>query len=145
VVSLQSQTPVSDSGNAVTTVQAKVRVVLVDVVVTSGKGDSVTGLHKEDFEVLEDGKPQTIASFTEHQGAPPTQIKLPPMPPNVYTNYPLTQTADSVNVLLRRPEHAYTGPDLRALRDDQVSEDDPAWHARCHFHFGVTTAPCCRE
>jgi VWFA-related protein len=61
----------------VTTVQAKVRVVLVDVVVTSGKGDSVTGLHKEDFEVSEDGKLQTIASFAEHQGAPPTQIKLP--------------------------------------------------------------------
>ena len=99
-VSLPSQTRVPDSGNAVTTVQAKVRIVLVDVVVTSGKGDPVTGLHKEDFDVLEDGKPQTIASFTEHQGAPPTQIKLPPMPPNVYTNYPLTQTADSVNVLL---------------------------------------------
>jgi VWFA-related protein len=100
VVSLPSQTTVPDSGSAVTTVQAKVRVVLVDVVVTSGKGEPVTGLHKEDFEVSEDGKPQTIASFTEHQGAPPNQIKLPPMPPNVYTNYPLTQTADSVNVLL---------------------------------------------
>src|ERR1700685_1008444 len=99
-VPLESQTPVPDSRNAVTTVQAKVRVVLVDVVVTKGKGDAVTGLHKEDFEVFEDGKPQTIASFAEHQGAPPTQIKLPPMPPNVYTNYPLTQTADSVNVLL---------------------------------------------
>jgi VWFA-related protein len=99
-VSLSSQTTVPDSGSAVTTVQAKVRVVLVDVVVTSGKGDSVTGLHKEDFEVSEDGKLQTIASFAEHQGAPPTQIELPPMPPNVYTNYPLTQTADSVNVLL---------------------------------------------
>jgi VWFA-related protein len=99
-VSLLSQTTVPDSGNAVTTVQAKVRVVLVDVVVTSSKGDSVTGLHQGDFEVFEGGKPQTIASFTEHQGAPPTQIKLPPMPPNVYTNDPLTQTADSVNVLL---------------------------------------------
>jgi Ca-activated chloride channel family protein len=73
-VSLPSQTTVPDSSSAVTTVQAKVRVVLVDVVVTGGKGDSVTGLHKEDFEVAEDGKPQTIASFAEHQAAPPTQI-----------------------------------------------------------------------
>jgi hypothetical protein len=80
-VSLPSQTTVPDSGSAVTTVQAKVRVVLVDVVVTSGKGDPVTGLHQQDFEVLEDGKPQTIASFTEHQAAPPTQIKLPPCRP----------------------------------------------------------------
>jgi hypothetical protein len=67
-LSLPSQTTVPDSGSAVTTVQAKVRVVPVDVVVTSGKGDPVAGLHKEDFEVSEDGKLQTIASFAEQAG-----------------------------------------------------------------------------
>jgi VWFA-related protein len=72
----------------------------VDVVVTNGKGDAVTGLQKQDFEILEDGKPQTISTFEEHHGAPPTQINVPPMPPHVYTNFPVTQTADSVNVLL---------------------------------------------
>jgi VWFA-related protein len=99
-VSLSSQTAPSGSASPVTTIKTKVRLVLVDVVVTSGKGEAVTGLHQEDFEVLEDGKPQTISTFEEHHGAPPTQIKLPPMPPHVYTNFPLTQTADSVNVLL---------------------------------------------
>lgn len=97
--SLHSQTT-SGSGSATTIIQAKVRVVVVDVVVTNGKGEPVPGLHKQDFEIWEDGKPQTIATFEEHRGAPLTQMKLPPMPPHVYTNYPLTQTADSVNVLL---------------------------------------------
>jgi VWFA-related protein len=68
--------------------------------VTNSKGDAVTGLHKEDFEVLEDGKPQTVSTFEEHHGVPPTQIKLPALPPHVYTNFPVTQTADSLNVLL---------------------------------------------
>src|SRR5579859_1280844 len=100
---LHSQTAAPQSGNAVPTIptiKAKARLVLVDVVVTSGKGDAVTGLHKEDFEVLEDGKPQTISTFEEHHGAPPTQIKMPALPPHVYTNFPLMQSADSVNVLL---------------------------------------------
>ena len=43
---------------------------------------------------------QTVSSFEEHHGAPPTQIKLPPLPPGVYTNFPVTQTADAVNVVL---------------------------------------------
>lgn len=99
-LSLQAQTASSDSGNTVATIKSKVRLVLVDVVVTNGKGDAVTGLHKEDFEVLEDGKPQTVSTFEEHHGASPTQIKLPALPPHVYTNFPLTQTSDAVNVLL---------------------------------------------
>lgn len=100
VFPLHAQTGVPDSGNAVATIKSKVRLVLVDVVVTNNKGDAVTGLQKQDFEVLEDGKPQTVSTFEEHRGAPPTQIKVPPLPPHVYTNFPLTQTADSVNVLL---------------------------------------------
>jgi VWFA-related protein len=100
VLPLHSQTAAPDSGNAATTIKTKVRLVLVDVVVTNGKGDAVTGLHKDDFQILEDGKQQTISTFEEHHGAPPTQIKLPTLPSHVYTNFPFTQTADSVNVLL---------------------------------------------
>lgn len=86
--------------NSVPTFRAKARLVLVEVVVTTGKGEPVTGLKKEDFEVLEDGKPQTISVFEEHKGVPPAEVKLPPMPANVYTNFPLVQSADSVNVIL---------------------------------------------
>jgi len=100
VLSLHSQTAAPDSDKTAATIKTTVRRVLVDVVVTDNKGEPVTGLKKGDFEVSEDGKPEVIASFDEHKGAPMRQIKLPPMPPNVYTNFPATQSADSVNVLL---------------------------------------------
>jgi VWFA-related protein len=100
VGSLHSQTAAPDATHAVPTIRAKARLVLVDVVVTNSKGEAVTGLHKGDFEIQEEGKPQTISSFEEHHGAPVNQIVLPPMPRNVYTNFPVTQTSDSVNVVL---------------------------------------------
>ena len=79
-----------------------VRQVVLDVVVTGAKGEALPGLKKEDFSLLEDGKPQTISYFQEHTGAAPAQgtAALPAMPPNVYTNFPLTQETDSVSVLL---------------------------------------------
>jgi len=83
-----------------TTVKTNARLVLVDVVATNDKGDPVTGLHKDEFQILEDGKLQTISSFEEHRGAPINQIQLPPLPPHVYTNFPLVQAADSINVIL---------------------------------------------
>lgn len=43
----------------------EVRVTNVDVVVTDSKGKPVTGLTKEDFEILEAGKPQTLTNFYE--------------------------------------------------------------------------------
>lgn len=100
VGSLYSQTATPNSPAPVSTFKAKVRVVLLDVVVTSGKDEPIPGLKKKDFEVFEDGKPQTISTFEEHKGAPLTQIKLPPMPAGIYTNFPTVQTTDSVNVLL---------------------------------------------
>lgn len=94
------QSPTVNSGASTTpTFKTRAHLVVLDVVVTN-KGEPVTGLKKQDFEVLEDGKPQSISNFEEHRGAPPTETKLPPMPPNVYTNFPLVQTADSVNVIL---------------------------------------------
>lgn len=95
----QAQTTSADA-QPIPTFKAKTRLVLIDVVVANNKGEPVTGLKKGDFEVFEDGKPQFVLTFEEHKGASPTQIKLPPMPSNVYTNFPLVQTADSINVLL---------------------------------------------
>lgn len=96
----QSQTAAPNNANSLPTLKTNVRRVLVDVVVTSDKGEAVTGLHQGDFEVLEDGKPQAISTFEEHHAPAVTQITLPPLPPHVYTNFPLTQKADSINVLL---------------------------------------------
>ena len=56
---------------------------------------------RKTFEILEDGKPQTISAFEEHKVVARTKLpKLPPMPPDVYTNFPPPLASDSVNVLL---------------------------------------------
>ncbi len=95
---LFSQTAPPDSG--VTTFRAETRLVLLDVVVTNGKGEPVPGLRREDFQVTEDRKRQNISVFEEHKGGAVAQAKIPAMPPNVFTNYPLSKIPDSVNVLL---------------------------------------------
>lgn len=45
----------------------EVKVINVDVVVTDRKGNPVTGLTKDDFEILENGVPKTISNFYEVQ------------------------------------------------------------------------------
>src|ERR1700687_5872728 len=46
------------------TFKVRVDYVEVDVVVTDKQGNLVRGLKKEDFQVLEDGKNQTVTAFT---------------------------------------------------------------------------------
>ncbi len=82
------------------TFHSKVPIVLVDVIVTNNRGEPVASLKETDFQVFEDGKLQTVASFEEHKASLPTQTNLPPMPPGVFTNFPALVSADSVNVLL---------------------------------------------
>jgi VWFA-related protein len=95
---LHAQTVGPDSSQA-PSFRSKVRVVLLDVVVTD-KEDPISNLKKDDFQVFEDGVPQNISYFEEHKGMAPAQIKPPELPPNVYTNYPLTKSQDAANVLL---------------------------------------------
>jgi VWFA-related protein len=82
------------------TIKSEVRIVLVDVVVTGAKGQAASGLKKEDFQISEDGKAQTVSFFEEHTDGKVTPVKLPEMPADVFTNYPTVKTTDSVNVLL---------------------------------------------
>lgn len=97
VGSVYSQT--TDTANLPeTTFKTKTHVVVEDVVVMDHNGEPILGLHKEDFQILEEGNPQTIASFEEHKGV--SDQGMPPLPPNVYTNYPTAKPADSVNVVL---------------------------------------------
>ncbi len=81
-------------------IKVESRIVVVDVVVTDKQGQSVPGLRKDDFHLSEDGGPQIVSSFEEHKGAAPNETKLPPMPPNVFSNFPTARGADSVSVLL---------------------------------------------
>jgi len=67
---LQSQTAVPDE-NGRLVFKANVRTVVLDVLVTGHDGKPVQGLHKEDFQVSEDGHSQAINFFEEHSGAQP--------------------------------------------------------------------------
>ena len=118
IASLRAQTPAPAAPGAqgsVPLLKENVRAVVVDVVVTKGE-QPVAGLHRQDFQVIEDGKPQTIDFFEEHTAKtlPPGALPpMPTMPPNVYTNVPPVPESDVVNVLLldslntEKPDQAY--------------------------------------
>lgn len=84
------------------TFKANVRLVLVDIVVTNSKDEPVTGLAKDQFQVFEDGKPQTKFSFEEHAGIPdvPELSRMAKLPPNVFSNAPLAKAGEAANILL---------------------------------------------
>ena len=111
--SVQTNSP-SEQGS-IPVFKTQAHAVVVDVVVTNGD-EAVTGLHKQDFQVLEDGKPMTVDFFEEHTAKtlpPGAASALVKMPPNVYTNVPPAPESDSVNVLLLdtlntdQPDQAY--------------------------------------
>ncbi len=58
------------SQNAGSTLKVDVKLVNVFVTVTDGHGAPVGGLKKEDFALLEDGKPQTISVFDKESALP---------------------------------------------------------------------------
>src|SRR5262249_39137151 len=65
-------------------VRISVTLVQVDAEVTDGKGKYVTDLKPEDFEIVEDGKPQLITNFSYVADAtrklPPPDKNAPPPP-----------------------------------------------------------------
>ena len=84
-------------------IRATTRMVAVDVVVRDRDGHPVTDLTKNDFTVLEDARPQTIATFSA--SSPPVSAwrqGLPPLlPSHVTTNRPdVIEGDDQIAVLL---------------------------------------------
>ena len=55
-----------------------VKVINVDVVVTDRKGNPITGLTKDDFELFENGQPKLLSNFYEVQGKKATNISIIP-------------------------------------------------------------------
>ena len=56
-------------------VNIDVRVIDFDVVVTDKRGNFVSGLTKDDFEILENGVPKPVSNFYEiNDGTPKTAI-----------------------------------------------------------------------
>lgn len=103
VSSLNAQNPAtSETSKQASTAPIKVetRMVLVDVVVTNHRGETIPNLHREDFRIKEDGKAQAVAAFEEHKLEASARVELPALPPNVYTNRQAVKPSDSVNVFL---------------------------------------------
>jgi len=98
---LSAQTPAGQQ--QIPVLKATARTVIVDVVVTNNSGDAVAGLPKQYFQVMEDGKPQTVNYFEEHgvkTVSPEGSKPLANLPPEFHTNVPPAPETDSVNVLL---------------------------------------------
>src|SRR5918995_5759626 len=58
--------------------EIEVSLVNLEVVVTDKKGKSVSGLRREDFQVLEDGKPVEITNFYAETGPAPGSAPAEP-------------------------------------------------------------------
>jgi len=65
------------------TFRVNTRLVQVDVVVRS-KDHAVTGLTKTDFRILDNGKPQSIATFSVRSNG--SNLKATPVPPEIISN-----------------------------------------------------------
>jgi VWFA-related protein len=98
---LPAQTPVQPEY----TIQARVPLTYVDIVVTDAQGHPVHGLKQSDFTLLEDNHPMMSNSFEEHRTdqVPPaaSPLQAVKLPPNTFTNIAPAPTAGSpINVLL---------------------------------------------
>lgn len=90
--SAQSQNKEAQKPQDPATLRIETELVQIDVVVTDKQGKLVTDLKREDFQLLEDGKPQTISHFSVGTAArqakwlrtePRTANKNSPASPNV--------------------------------------------------------------
>ena len=99
--SQQSQTQNQPQQNQPYTIQAISRVVLTDVTVTDKNGNPVHGLPQSAFQIFDNNKPQTIASFEEHQTTPvaPTFEKTS-APKGVFSNDYMEHLPPAVSVII---------------------------------------------
>jgi len=82
------------------TLHANKRVVLTDVTVTDHKGNPIHGLNASEFQILDNGKPQDVASFEEHSGAPIESVPSAVAKPGVYSNDFLLHPPPVFNIVL---------------------------------------------
>src|SRR5271154_5413638 len=90
IFSVSAQDKGQSKDSDTTTFKAQTNLVLVPVVVTDKQGHHIAGLTASDFELKQEGKVQKIISLDEII-AEPSIIKLPTLPPNVFTNQVVTQ------------------------------------------------------
>jgi VWFA-related protein len=97
----QPQSSPQNSIQSTPTLTVKAHLVLLDVVVTDKHGQPVHGLKQSDFQLSEDGVPQTLASFAEHDaGSTPPAPPSPKLPPNTFTDHAPVNNSGAMTVLL---------------------------------------------
>jgi VWFA-related protein len=83
------------------TLHANTDLVVVDVVVSDEKKGPVHHLNAGDFAVFEDGKPQSLKVFEEHEAGPPAPLpRAPRLGPGMFTNFSVVPTNGVLNILL---------------------------------------------
>src|SRR3974390_2133879 len=93
-----AQAPSAATQETTPTFRASTRLVVVDVVATERDGKPLTGLKKEDFELSEDGKPQSLSVFEPHVPAvQPAAVPDLHLGANEYTNFPKLAANSSIN------------------------------------------------
>jgi VWFA-related protein len=102
-----------------TTIHTSSDLVVVDVVASDSQQNPVHKLTAADFTVTEDGKPQTVKIFEEHQTQP--SAPLPPAPklaPGTFTNFSIAPDNGALNILLL--DKLNTPMDAQMVVRDQV-------------------------
>src|ERR1700685_3070153 len=108
--------------------QVNVKLVQVRVVVRDSQGHAVEGLHKEDFQVFDKGKPQTITQFdVEHAGTLTEKEVTTPV------GSPVTATSETDSATLTNsvaPQHfvAYLFDDVHLEFPDLARVREAAEH-----------------
>ncbi len=102
-VSQTTQSKPQQGQQPLPTLRTTTNLVVVDVVVTNGKGEPLTDLKPEDFTVSENGKPQQVKSFNLHQSSAPDgagSTKAQPLSPGIVSNVPQYKPTSVWNVIL---------------------------------------------
>jgi len=125
------QSPASSApdGSSTLTLHTNTRIVLTDVTVTDRNGNPVPGLPASAFQIFDDNRPQTLASFDEHSGVSSAAIAAQSTAAGVYSNKFFQHLPPVLSVLvldttnLELPDQMYLSFQLtkfiRALPEDQ--------------------------
>jgi VWFA-related protein len=92
-VAVQSQVP-AGAPPPVPTLRTTLRQVVLDVVVNDKNGHAVKGLKASDFQLTEDGTPQTLVNFAEQVASTTT------LPPNTFINHAPITGSGAITVIL---------------------------------------------
>lgn len=118
VQSSQNATQEKPSGPSAV-LKVTTRLVVVDVVAKTNKGEVVKDLKAEDFTLTEDGKQQEIKSFTFQQGDIDTRPQIATLPPGVFSNQLGYRPTGALNVILLDALNSNL-PDQTFMRDAMV-------------------------